>query len=200
MSSPAQFAANQNNAQLSTGPTTPEGKAASSLNAIKFGLYAKQAVLLTPQDQAEFQALESAYSYELRPYTPVEQTLFSLIVLAAWNIQRANRLEAQLAATLGIDRLLSDDKTLARITAARNRAERNFHKCLKDLRASQAARPEPQAKPQNKANYEVNANGSHLRITNVGRNEPCPCNSGRKYKHCCLENEANSLDITAHQA
>lgn len=20
----------------------------------------------------------------------------------------------------------------------------------------------------------------------VGRNEPCPCGSGRKYKHCCL--------------
>ena len=200
MSSPAQFAANQNNAQLSTGPTTPKGKAASSSNAIKLGLYAKQAVLLTPEDHAEFQALESAYSYELRPYTPVEQTLFSQIVLAAWNIQRANRLEAQLAITLGIDPLLSEDKTLARITAARNRAERNFHKCLKDLRASQVARPESQAKPQNKPNYEVNANGSHLRITDVGRNELCPCNSGRKYKHCCLENEANSDDVTAHQA
>jgi hypothetical protein len=21
----------------------------------------------------------------------------------------------------------------------------------------------------------------------VGRNEPCPCGSGKKYKHCCLE-------------
>lgn len=21
----------------------------------------------------------------------------------------------------------------------------------------------------------------------VGRNEPCPCNSGRKFKHCCLK-------------
>nr|WP_226382956.1 SEC-C metal-binding domain-containing protein [Burkholderia mayonis] len=20
----------------------------------------------------------------------------------------------------------------------------------------------------------------------IGRNEPCPCGSGRKYKHCCL--------------
>ena len=50
MSSPVQFAANQNNAQLSTGPTTHEGKAASSSNAIKLGLYAKQAVLLTPED------------------------------------------------------------------------------------------------------------------------------------------------------
>jgi hypothetical protein len=22
-----------------------------------------------------------------------------------------------------------------------------------------------------------------------GRNEPCPCGSGRKYKHCCLEKD-----------
>jgi uncharacterized protein YecA (UPF0149 family) len=20
----------------------------------------------------------------------------------------------------------------------------------------------------------------------IGRNDPCPCNSGRKYKHCCI--------------
>ncbi|MCE2482866.1 MAG: SEC-C domain-containing protein [Alphaproteobacteria bacterium] len=20
----------------------------------------------------------------------------------------------------------------------------------------------------------------------IGRNDPCPCGSGRKYKHCCL--------------
>ena len=23
----------------------------------------------------------------------------------------------------------------------------------------------------------------------IGRNQPCPCGSGRKYKKCCLENE-----------
>ena len=25
----------------------------------------------------------------------------------------------------------------------------------------------------------------------VGRNDPCPCGSGKKYKHCCLKKEAN---------
>jgi hypothetical protein len=24
----------------------------------------------------------------------------------------------------------------------------------------------------------------------IGRNEPCPCNSGRKYKKCCIDKEA----------
>ena len=23
----------------------------------------------------------------------------------------------------------------------------------------------------------------------VGRNEPCPCGSGKKYKYCCLEKD-----------
>ncbi len=23
----------------------------------------------------------------------------------------------------------------------------------------------------------------------VGRNDPCPCGSGKKYKHCCLEKD-----------
>jgi len=23
-------------------------------------------------------------------------------------------------------------------------------------------------------------------VTKIGRNEPCPCGSGRKYKKCCL--------------
>ena len=28
-------------------------------------------------------------------------------------------------------------------------------------------------------------------MSKIGRNEPCPCGSGRKYKHCCLpEHEA----------
>jgi hypothetical protein len=26
-------------------------------------------------------------------------------------------------------------------------------------------------------------------IERPGRNEPCPCGSGRKYKHCCLEKD-----------
>ena len=27
-------------------------------------------------------------------------------------------------------------------------------------------------------------------MTKMGRNDPCPCGSGRKYKHCCLREEA----------
>jgi uncharacterized protein YecA (UPF0149 family) len=26
-------------------------------------------------------------------------------------------------------------------------------------------------------------------LKNVGRNDPCPCGSGKKYKKCCLRGE-----------
>ena len=28
----------------------------------------------------------------------------------------------------------------------------------------------------------------------IGRNEPCPCGSGQKYKKCCLKKEAEMRD------
>jgi hypothetical protein len=27
----------------------------------------------------------------------------------------------------------------------------------------------------------------------IGRNDPCPCGSGRKYKNCCLEDQGSGL-------
>ena len=30
-------------------------------------------------------------------------------------------------------------------------------------------------------------------VAKVGRNDPCPCGSGRKYKHCCLEKDDERL-------
>jgi hypothetical protein len=36
-------------------------------------------------------------------------------------------------------------------------------------------------------------------MTSVGRNEPCPCGSGKKYKKCCLAKET-SIDLDAFRA
>ena len=27
------------------------------------------------------------------------------------------------------------------------------------------------------------------KVEKIGRNDPCPCGSGKKYKHCCGKNE-----------
>lgn len=32
---------------------------------------------------------------------------------------------------------------------------------------------------------EINPKGEPVRVVKIGRNEPCPCGSGKKYKVCC---------------
>ena len=185
MSTAAQIQANQQNAQASTGPRTPEGKSAVAQNAKKHGLTACHPVILSAAEQAAFDAMHAAYQHELHPYTPTEQTLFKQFVLAAWNIDRCHRLEAELAESLGSDPLLDPvaSKTLARIESYRCRAERLFHRNLKQLKAIPSTRPIPQNKP--KSDFETLRELMYPTPT-VGRNEQCPCNSGKKYKFCCL--------------
>jgi hypothetical protein len=52
MSSQARQTANVSNARLSTGPSTPEGKARSSQNARKHGLTAAQFVIAAEDREA----------------------------------------------------------------------------------------------------------------------------------------------------
>ena len=180
----------------------------TATNATKLGFYAKQAVLLTAEDQQAFEALTVAFRFEVHPAGPVERALCTQIVLAAWNIERANRLEAALAVD-GIDPLLSEanEKTLNRIANCRMRAERTFHKCLKEMRAYQAAHPLDEPVLRNEPKPEVKNEAKSIQPTisehkfsrvpyvrptpKVGRNELCACKSGRKYKNCCLRNEPN---------
>ncbi len=190
MSTTAQITANQLNAQQSTGPRSPEGKSATSKNATKHGLTATYPVIRTPEEQTQFDALQAAFQYEIRPYTPSELTLFKQLVLAAWNIDRCHRLESDLSATTEIDPLLDDSayKTLARIEAYRTRAERLFHRNLKILKAIPSTRPAAQNKPE--MEYNTGQNGM-AHSSKIGRNQLCPCQSGKKYKFCCQNKGQN---------
>ena len=199
MSSAAQIEANQANAQSSTGPRTHEGKAASAINATKHGCFSKHAVLLNENDHRQFESLRNSYVYQFSPTNIVEVALLDQLVLAAWNIERTNRLEAELASAEGIDPLLSEanTKTLDRIVTYRMRAERTFHKCHKELRALRPPSPKykqnkPLAIVRNEPKYSNTSPTFTRPSPKVGRNEACPCQSGRKYKQCCLRNEPNS--------
>ena len=186
MSTAAQITANQLNAQFSTGPRSVEGKSTVSQNATKHGLTATYPVIRTPDEQTQFDEMSTAFMEELRPYTPSEQSQFKQLILAAWNIDRCHRLESELADSIGIDPLLDDtaSKTLARIETYRLRAERLFHRNLKELKAIPPNRHIPQNKPISPTPIQ----SSIVRSTwKVGRNEPCPCKSGRKYKYCCID-------------
>ena len=84
-------------AQFQIAVDTVEGRMSSS---------SKNTVLLTEEDHQAFNVLSIAFQLELHPIGPVERPLFSQIVLSAWNMERANRLEAILAASRGIDPLV----------------------------------------------------------------------------------------------
>src|SRR5258707_8170864 len=93
MASPAQMEANRKNAQKSTGPKTPEGRAAVRLNGLKHGL--NSAILvLEGESQSDFENLLDSLEAEHQPATPTEVILVRQMAMAAWRLQRLFHMEA----------------------------------------------------------------------------------------------------------
>jgi hypothetical protein len=104
--SAAQLAANRANAERSLGPVTLEGKAISSLNAVKTGLNGRT-VLLPTDDVDEYKQHMSAYEAELAPVGHRETDLVRSIAETAWRLKRIPQIESGL---YGFGRLaLADD-------------------------------------------------------------------------------------------
>ncbi len=97
MYTPAQIAANQKNAQLSTGPTSPEGKAKSSLNAVKTGLTGRT-VLLPGEDAAAYEAHIAAYFTRHQPAGDEERNLVQSLADTEWRLLRIPALEMSIYA------------------------------------------------------------------------------------------------------
>ena len=93
MSTPCQIAANQANAQLSTGPRTDAGRAKSSLNAVKTGLTGRT-VLLPAEDAAIYQQHIERFSGRFQPVTDAEKALTQSIADAEWRLLRIPTLES----------------------------------------------------------------------------------------------------------
>jgi hypothetical protein len=86
------LAANRANAQLSSGPTSSEGKAKASLNAVKTALTGRT-VLLSSDDAAEYEHHILAYQDELKPLGQRESDLVQSIADSAWRLTRIPGLE-----------------------------------------------------------------------------------------------------------
>src|SRR6266404_2652014 len=89
-----QLEANRRNAQKSTGPVTPEGKAASSKNALKFG-FCSSDPLYPGEDPAAFVEFRRELFDSLRPVGKIEERLANRIVNASWRLDRFPAAEAQ---------------------------------------------------------------------------------------------------------
>jgi len=126
-----QIEANRRNALKSTGPRTPEGKAAASLNALKHGLRARRAVL-PGENQEEFHQLCDDLEAEWQPETRSEQFYVEQMAVSQWKLTRMEVAEHDLyeknAEVPMLDRLWKAQHSMERAVA---RAQRELERLQK---------------------------------------------------------------------
>ena len=88
-----QLAANRENAQRSTGPKTPGGKARSAFNGLNHGLFARD-VVLAGEDREAYDALLDAMFTDLAPQGDVEEGLARRAADLWWRLGRTAAIEA----------------------------------------------------------------------------------------------------------
>lgn len=118
---------NRANAAHSTGPVTPEGKAASSRNSLKHGL-ASGTLIIPGENPADFEALLQDLLHDHQPANTTEGLLVQEMAQSYWLTQRALRLQSECFSAEGID-----EKRLALFLRYQTTHERAFHKALNVL-------------------------------------------------------------------
>jgi hypothetical protein len=163
--SAAKVAANQANAQLSTGPRSEEGKARSSRNATKHGLFSKQ-LLVTGEDPAALAMFRESVLRRLSPRDMLELQVVEQYVASSWRLRRiqaaeheayldeAEAMKLELSESLGETgskdlpqpsvglltwRMLQDgsNSTLERLSRHQQRLWNQMQRCLQQLREMQ---------------------------------------------------------------
>jgi hypothetical protein len=130
MATSAQITANQSNAQHSTGPKTPEGRAIAARNNFRHGFTGEFRVLPW-EDQEECTALFTSLCAEHEPSTTTEKALVDTMAQSLWLRKRALILQDQ---TLNPNQPTCDDeKQLALFIRYQTTHDRAFHKSLEQL-------------------------------------------------------------------
>lgn len=161
-----QLAANRLNAQKSTGPKTPQGKARVAANAVTHGLTATCPVL-NSEDPAAYARFRTGMTARLAPAGDIETLLADRVINLAWRLQRAQNYESYVLDNLIhsaadnpapdvpaspdasvstiLAQILLDDFTgpqvLEKLQRYESRIERGFYKALKELRQTQSNDP-----------------------------------------------------------
>src|SRR5690349_3980566 len=132
MSTQAQIAANQANAQLSTGPKSEVGRAAAARNNCRHGLTPRSEFWVLPcESQTDYLKLLAQFQQEHQPETPTEETLVQALAEHHWLRHRSMRLEeACFDFTTG---QIIDERKVALYLRYQTTHERAFHKALNDL-------------------------------------------------------------------
>src|ERR1700681_2042140 len=146
-----QFEANRRNSQKSTGPKTPEGKSAVSMNALRHGLRART-VVLPGEDPTEFHQLCNDLEAEWTPQSRTEQFYVEQMAVSQWKLTRMEVVEVNIFKDTDPKNQLS---MLDRLWQAECRLERSFARAQRELERLQKSRPQPNPQPEEPAPAEV---------------------------------------------
>ena len=143
-----QFEANRRNALKSTGPKTPEGKAAVSMNSLRHGLRART-VVLPGEDREEFNQLCDDLQVEWNPQSRTEHFYLEQMAVSQWKLTRMEVGEAAIFE----DAAASTTKIplLDRLWQAECRLERSYARAQRELERLQNSRREPVQPPEEPA-------------------------------------------------
>jgi len=97
MTTEKQVEANKQNALVSTGPATSEGKAIVAQNAVKHGIFAKDLIITTgdgKEDAQEYRELLDGLIISLNPVGQMECLLVEKISVDYWRLRRVLRFES----------------------------------------------------------------------------------------------------------
>jgi hypothetical protein len=124
------------NAQHSTGPKTPEGKARSAPNALRHGAFA-QSTLLPADDPKTFETFRLDFLKTFSPQTTPELFLAERLISLAW---RLKRITAAIAEFDCADAFLESIEELDRLSKVEDRLQSMFQRAQKQLELLQKNR------------------------------------------------------------
>jgi hypothetical protein len=184
--SAAQVQANRANSQLSTGPRSEQGKAKSSVNAIKSGLTGRT-VVLPGDDAALYEHHVSRFLAEFKPCGERETELVQSLSDAQWRINRIPALEMGIYALARVNfkdmfaqeeaavrealiqahTFLTHQREINNLSIQELRLRRNYQKDLAELKELQTLRAQRE-KISKAADLKIAASAPSLPGSEIG--------------------------------
>ena len=166
-----QFEANRRNAQKSTGPKTPEGKAAVSMNSLRHGLRART-VVLPGENAEEFHQLCDDLEVEWHPQSRTEQFYVEQMAVSQWKLTRMEVSEVNLFKDS--DSAKNQLPLLDRLWQAECRLERSYARAQRELERLQNSRRQPDPQPEQPAPTVVGQAASPVPLAPAALPGPAP--------------------------
>jgi len=129
--------ANRQNAEHSTGPKSPEGKAAIRFNALTFGLRTR-ATILPDEICADYSKLWDELEAHWQPQDRIELCHLETMVTSQWLLARVAQSEQKVYAFIEFGE--QQFKMLAYVAKQRAQLERSFRTAIEDMKQSQKER------------------------------------------------------------